>query len=190
MDSASIFIKVTGHKLSDGSSNEKFLFCRINFANRPVQNQAPHFVNMGITAINTLNEKSVLSTPNNRIWRSTDGYHWSVPDHVFGETTAVRMNAEKSDYDYIFKNDFEIWKENQVFERQNISMSWPPLDSTPIGSIRTNVKTSHLESTPIGTKTPVPKPLIGLTYSSKGKWKAHVPEDLESYPSSSESSLS
>ena len=42
-------------------------------------------------------------------------------------------------------------------------MSLPPLDLATIGMNTTNAKTSHLESTLVGTKTPDPKPLIGPT---------------------------
>ena len=52
-----------------------------------------------------------------------DGFHWSTPDHVFGEAAVVRTSAEKSDHDYSYKTDFEIWRENQEFERQMFSMS-------------------------------------------------------------------
>ena len=67
LDSASIFSKVIGHKLSKGSSGDLYLRCRTNFANDPVQIQAPHFIGMGLPAIKTLNESSLLSTPATRI---------------------------------------------------------------------------------------------------------------------------
>ena len=59
-----------------------------------------------------------------------DGSHWSAPYHVFGEVAAVGMSAAKSNHDYNYKTDFEIWKENQEFERQILLMSQPPLDSS------------------------------------------------------------
>ena len=68
--------------------------------------------------------------------------------------------------------------------------SQPPLESTPIGKNTTNVTMSHLDLTPIGTKTPDPKPLTQPTDSSKRKEKAHVPEDPDTYPSLSDSSSS
>ena len=118
-----------------------------------VQAQAQKFMDLGLPAINTLNESGVIGTTVTRIQRPTDGSHWSVPDHVFCEATAVGMSASKSDHDCNYKTNFEIWRENQEFERQNVSTSRPFLDSTPIGTNTTNTKTSHLESTPIGTKT-------------------------------------
>ena len=80
-------------------------------------------MDLGILAVNTLNEFGILGTPDNRIRRPKDGYHWLAPDHVFGEATAVRISAGRSDQDYSYKTHFEIWRENKEFERQNISMS-------------------------------------------------------------------
>ena len=123
MDSASIFSKVIGHKLSDGSSNDLYLYCRTNFAADVFQTQAPQFMDMGLLAINILNEISVLGTTATRILMPTDVSHWSATHHVFGEVTEVGISAVNSDHDYIYKTDFEIWRENQEFERQNIFMS-------------------------------------------------------------------
>ena len=64
-------------------------------------------------------------------------------------------------------------KENKEFERQNISMSRPPLDSAPFG-----------------TKTPDPKTLTLPMESPKCKEKPreeYVTEDQDSDPSSSDS---
>ena len=77
------------------------------------------------------------------------------------------MSAEKSDHDYNYKTDFKIWRENQEFEHQNISMSQSPLDLTPIGTNTSNAKISHFESTHVVTKTPDPKPLTQPTELSK-----------------------
>ena len=113
-----------------------------------------------------------------------------VPDHVLGESIAVRMIAAKSYHDYNYITDFEIWRENQEFDCQFFSMCQPSLDSTPIGMKTTNLIMSHLESTPIGTKTPDPKPLTLPTDLSKCKKKTHVPEDQETDPSFSDLSSS
>ena len=78
-----------------------------------VQTEASQFVDLGILAINTLNESSVFGTPAARIKRTEYVSHWSVTDHVIGDSTAVRMIASKSDHDYSYKTDFEIWRENQ-----------------------------------------------------------------------------
>ena len=73
------------------------------------------------------------------------------------------MSEAKSDHDYNYKTEFQIGKDNKELDYQNISMSQPLLDSTPIGINTTNTKISHLDSTPIGTKTIDPKPLTQKT---------------------------
>ena len=128
--------------------------------------------------------KAVSSVPHAAsIRRPKDGSHWSASDHVFGEATEVGISAAKSDHDYNYKTDFEFWRENQEFERQNIFMSQPPLESTSIDTNKTNAKTSHLDFTPVGTKMPKPKPLTQPTELSKRNGKEHAPEDPESDPS-------
>ena len=52
----------------------------------------------------------------------------------------------------------------------------------------TNSKTSHLDPTPVGTKTTYPKPLTRPTESSKRNGIEHVPEDPKSEPPLSDSS--
>ena len=165
----SVFSKVIGCILSDGSRDDLYLRCRMKFLSNVVQTEAPPFVDLGIPSINTLNESGVLGTPVTRIRRPTDGSHCTTPDNFFGEETEVGMSAAKLDHEYIYKTDFEIWKENQEFGRQNISMSQPSLESTPIGTNTTNLTTSHLESTPIGKKMPDPNPLTRPTDYSKRK---------------------
>ena len=69
-------------------------------------------------------------------------------------------------------------------------MSHPPLESTPIGTNKANTQKLHLDLTPVGTKTPDPKPIKLPTESPKCKEKLVkecVPKDLESNPSSSDS---
>ena len=51
----------------------------------------------------------------------------------------------KSDYsEENYKIDFEIWKENikLQFERKNILRSWTPLDSTAVGVLMLDPKTT------------------------------------------------
>ena len=74
-----------------------------------------------------------------------------MPDHFLGETIAVGISAAKSDHEYNYKTDFEIWGGNQEFERHLFLMNQPPLESTLIGKNTTNAKTSKLDSTPVGT---------------------------------------
>ena len=85
--------------------------------------------------------------------------HGSMPDYFFGETTAVGVSETKSDYDYNYKTEFQIWKEYKEIEHQNMLMSWPPLESISIGMNVSNADISHLDSTPVGMKTPDSKTL-------------------------------
>ena len=100
LDSESILSKVIGQKLADGSSWDLYFCCRINFENDYSQIQASQFMNLGILAINTLNEGGLLGTTATRVLSPEDGSNWSALNHVFGEATAVRMSATKSDHDY------------------------------------------------------------------------------------------
>ena len=97
--------------------------CRMIFVDDPVQIQIPKFMNLGFSTINALDESSAISTPATIIQRPVDGSHWSGPDYVFGKATSIGMSAAKSDHDYNYKTEFQIWKENKEFERQNISIS-------------------------------------------------------------------
>ena len=83
----------------------------MNFAADFFQTQTSQFMDLGFSTINTLNKSIGLSTPATRIRRPTDGSHWSVPYHVFGEATTVGMSAAKSDHDYNYKIEFQILKE-------------------------------------------------------------------------------
>ena len=83
----------------------------------------------------------------------------------FGEMAAVGMSAASSDHHYNYKTEFQIWKENKEFERQNILISRPPLYLTPFGTNTTNAKIPHLVSTPVSTKMTDPKPLSQPTKS-------------------------
>ena len=94
----------------------------------------------------------------------------------------------ESDHDYSYKIYFKVGEKTRKIERQKISMSLPPLELTPIGTKKTKATTLHLDSTPIGKKNPDPKPLPRSMNLSNHKGIAHVPEKLESDPSSSDSS--
>ena len=75
-------------------------------------------MDLRLSDINTLYESGVLGNTSTIIISLTDVSHWTATDHVFGEATSVGMSAAKSDRDYSYKKDFEIWRENQEFERQ------------------------------------------------------------------------
>ena len=98
LDLTYIFSKVIGHKLSGGSIGYLCTRCRMNFAADAVQTKTPQFMDMRFSTIDTLDKISDLSTPDTRIIRPTYGDHWIMPNHVFGETTAVGVSEAKSDY--------------------------------------------------------------------------------------------
>ena len=54
VDSASIFSKIIGCELSHSSSADLYLLCCMNFASKAVGTKAPHFVELGIPDVNTL----------------------------------------------------------------------------------------------------------------------------------------
>ena len=83
-----------------------------------VGTKIPDFMNLGILAINTLEELSSFCTPDTRVGRPMDVPNWSASGHVFGEVTAVGMSGTRSEQNYSYKTDFEIWSENQDFRRQ------------------------------------------------------------------------
>ena len=89
--------------------------------------EAPNFVDLGLPAVNALDEFNTFGTPATRIIRLKNGPHWYVPDNVFGKATAVGMSVTRLELDCIYKDDFRNWREYQDFGRQNISMSQPSL---------------------------------------------------------------
>ena len=93
-NSASGFSKVIGSELLHGSSNDIYLHCQMNFFSNVVKTWAPKFVGLEIPDVNTSNEFAILGTP---ATRPTDGSHWSMPDHVFGESTVAGIRATGSD---------------------------------------------------------------------------------------------
>ena len=95
LDSASIFSKVVGHKLSDGSIDDLYLRYRMNFVGDVIQTQTPQFMDLGLSTINALDESSVLSTPAIRIQRPMYESHWSAPYYFFGEATSVGISEAK-----------------------------------------------------------------------------------------------
>ena len=123
LDSGSFFSKVIGHKLSHGSSGDFYKRCRINFVADPVQTQTTQLMDIGLETINELDEISGINKPATRILRPAKGSHRSTPNHVLGETTSVGVSEANSDYNYNYKTELQIWKENKEFERKTILMS-------------------------------------------------------------------
>ena len=95
-DSTSIFSKVIGDKLSDGSIWDLYTHYGKNVSADTVQNQTPKFVDLGFSTIISLDEVSGISTTATRIQNPADGVYWRAPNHVFDENTAVRVSEAKS----------------------------------------------------------------------------------------------
>ena len=110
INSMPIFSKIIGHKLSDGSTKGLYIRCRMNFDYDPVKTQNPQFMDLGFLNITQLDEISGLITPATRVLRPKNGSHWSTPNQLFCETSAVGMSEAKSDYDYNYETEFQIWK--------------------------------------------------------------------------------
>ena len=71
----------------------------MNFSADTIQTYTAQLMDMGFSAINSLDKGSVISTSAIKIIMPRDGNHWSAPNHMFGETTAVGVSEAKSDYD-------------------------------------------------------------------------------------------
>ena len=84
----------------------------MDFASKVVRTEAPHFVEFGLLAVNTSDEVDILGTPATRIRRQTDGSHWLAPYHLFGRAKAVGMSATRSEQDYSYRTDYQIWRGN------------------------------------------------------------------------------
>ena len=157
-DPTPTFSKVIRQELSDDSSANIYSRCCLKFTCDAVVTESPNFMNLGLLPVHTSDEIKSLSIPATIIGRSTDGSNWFLPGHLIGEVIAARMIRTRPEQKYSSKNDFETRRENQYFERQNISMSRPPLDSNPFGINTTNGATSPIDSIPVGTETPEPTP--------------------------------
>ena len=127
-----IFTEVICDKLSGSSIRDIYMRCYMNLAADPVNIPVPQFVDLGLSNIDALDKGASLWTPTIRVGRPMDISYWNAPGYIFVKTIAVGDSvSEKSDYNY--KNDFETWRENLEFERQNNASSRPPLDSTTVG---------------------------------------------------------
>ena len=149
---APTFNKVIGRELSHNSSNDIYLHCRVNFMRNAVGTKSPTFMNLWLPAVHTSNELGSFSTPATIVGRPTDGSNCRAPGHVFGEATAVGVSGTRSEQNCSPKTDFETIRGNQHFERHGISMSQPPLESTPFGMNSTNRTMSPIDWIPAEKK--------------------------------------
>ena len=103
--------------------------------------------------INTTDRLGSISIPKTRVVNTTNISDWIRHVHDIEEVTADRVSETKANNHCILKSDFENMREIQYFERENISMSRPTLDSTPIGLNTTNGTTSRIDSIPVVIKS-------------------------------------
>ena len=80
----------------------------MNLTEYSAQTQTPEFVDLGILAINALDEGSGIITPANRIQRPMDGPNWRAHNNIFGETSSVGVIEERFDYDSNYKLIFKF----------------------------------------------------------------------------------
>ena len=95
----------------------------MDLASNTIQNEAPSFVDLGLSAVNASDEFITFGDPATRVRNLMDIPHWSAPGHGFGKSTAFGMSSTRSELGYTYKTDIQNWKENKDFGRQNISMS-------------------------------------------------------------------
>ena len=161
----------------------------MNSGSDTVLSKNPNFMNFGMLPTNTPDKLRSGIVPTTRVGRPTNVFNWIRPRHDIEESTADRVIKMKQKNHYNYKNDFETMREIQYFEREDISMSQPTLDSTPIVKNTTNRTTSLMDSIKVGTKTPDPMPLTKPTEFPEKNGRAHVPNDPDPDPSLSDSSL-
>ena len=180
--------KVIGRKFANALSTDVNSRCRVNLTCDTVLTKIPNFVNPGISSVHASDELGSVFIPTTRIRRPTYGSNWILTGHSIGEVIADRVNRTGSDQNYNAKTDFETRRKNQNFGRQNNSMNWPHLDSTPLDTNTANRTISTIDSIPVRTKTPEPMSLTQPMEFSEQNIKAHVPGDPDPDPSSLDSS--
>ena len=95
----------------------------MDLASNTIQNEAPSFVDLGLSAVNAWDEFITFGDPATRVINLMNIPHWYPQDHGFGKSTAFGMSGTRSELGYTYKTDIQNWKENKDFGRQNISMS-------------------------------------------------------------------
>ena len=121
-NSIAIFRKLLGCELSGSLSTNIYLRCQVDFTNNTIRTKAPDFMHLGIPAVNASDEFNALVPLATIVSRPTNGSHWSVPGHAFGEAKAFGMSGARLEQNYSYKTDFEIRRKNQNFGHQDISM--------------------------------------------------------------------
>ena len=75
-------------------------------------------MNIGLSAVHTLDELGSFSNPATIIGRPANGSNWLLPGHIIDEFTSAIMVRKRSEKNYSPKTDFETRRENQDFKQQ------------------------------------------------------------------------
>ena len=115
-----IFTKVFSDKLSNNYIPGLYARVGMHLAKDPANPVTTQFLDHGLSTVDVLNKGAGIWSPSAIVKRCPEVAHWSAKDHAVVKST------------YNYKIDFEIWRLNLQFERQNIARS-QPLDSNPVG---------------------------------------------------------
>ena len=126
------WIKIIGRKVVTNKSADVYVCRRMNFRSDTVLSENPNFMNLGLSPVNTTDKLESVPFPTTIFGRPKNGSNWLQPGHDIKESTAYRVIETRENNHYNFKSDFENMRDIQYFERENISMSRPNLDSTPL----------------------------------------------------------
>ena len=96
-DPAPTFSKVIGRKLSDDSSANIYLRCRMNFTRDTVLTKIPNFMNLGLSSVHTSDEIGSFSIPATRTRSPIYGSNWLLPGHCIDKVTADRVIRTRSE---------------------------------------------------------------------------------------------
>ena len=151
-DSTPGWSKIIGGKVVTNKIANVYTRIRMNFGSDTVLSKNSNFMDFGLSPFNTTDKLGSIIAPD-----------WIQHGHDIEVAAADRVSKMKAKNHYNFKSDFETVREIQYFERENISMSRPTLDSTPISTNITNGTTSPIDSIPVGAKTPDSMPLTQPT---------------------------
>ena len=128
-DYTAIFSKVLDRELYDNLSTDIYLRCQMEFTCNSIRTEASDFVHLGLPAINASDEFNTIIAPAIRLIWPTYGSHWSAPDRVFGEATAVQMSGTRSEQNYSYKLIFKLGGEigtlgAKIFQWVNHLWTW------------------------------------------------------------------
>ena len=154
---------IIGSKVVTDKSFEVYARRRMNFSRDTFFSENPNFMDFGLSPVNTRDKLGSVIVSTTRVGMLTNGSDWLQHGKDNEEATSDRVSKTKAITHYNFRSDFETMREIQYFERENISMSQPNFDSTPIVTNTTNRTTSPIDSISVGTKITETTPLTQPT---------------------------